>query len=107
MQSIRCTNTKSLDPWEETLCNPEYNYLAIFPDDRKVQGIVCFVRFFFDYHGVAHFESVNEISLDYYYRKTRIVHKKNPIAETLLKAVSEYYACAGSKFRIAEKMMRR
>ena len=101
VQSIRCANTKSLTPYEETLCNPEYNYLALFPDDPAQPGRVECVPFFFDNHGTAFFEPCSEADIGYIHRKTRIIHKKDPVAETLLKAISNYY---GMPFRIAEKM---
>ena len=100
-QSIKCTNRKSLEPYEETLCNPEYIYLAVFPDDPANPGRVECVPFFFDGHGTVFFESCCEADWRYCLEKTRIVHKRDPIAETLLKTVSQYY---NASFRMVEKM---
>jgi len=90
VQSIRCTNRKDGEPLEETLCNPEYNFLALFPDDKANPGRVVCLPFFFDGHGTAHFEPYGEADWHYLLTKTRIVHKRDPIAETLLGTVSKY-----------------
>ena len=105
VQSVKCTNRKSLEPYEETLCNPEYIYLAIFPDDPANPGRVAYVPFFFDGHGTAWFESCGEADWFYCLEKTRIIHKSNPLAEKLLQAVTEYYSTdVPAKFRMVEKM---
>lgn len=101
-QSIRCTNQKKGESWAETLCNPEYNFLAIFPDDETNPGMVECLPFFFDGHGVAHFEPLTEMCMEYYYTKTKIIHKRDARCETLLKTVSEYYE--GTPFSVAEKL---
>ena len=104
VQSICCTNRKSGAPMEETLCNPEYYFLAVFPDDPANPDRVPTVRFYFDGHGVAHFEPYEEIALEYYY-KTKILHKKDPRIALLLKAVTDYYSTdCHAKFRVVEKL---
>ena len=102
VQSIRCTNQKNGESWNETLCNPEYNYLAIFPDDETNPGMVECLPFFFDGYGIPHFEPLTEMCLEYYYGKTHIIHKRDPQIEPLLKALSEYYE--NQPFRIVEKL---
>ena len=103
VQSIRCTNQKRGESLEETLCNPEYNYLALFPDDKANPGRVACIPFFFDGYGTAHFEPYCEADWAYILDKTRIVHKRDAIAETLLKTVSEYYE---TTFQMMERNMR-
>lgn len=102
VQSIRCTNHKRGESMEETLCNPEYNYLALFPDDETNPGMVECLPFFFDGHGTAHFEPYCEADWGYILGKTRIVHKWDAIAETLLKTVSAY---CESELKLMEKNM--
>lgn len=103
VQSIRCTNRRKGESLEETLCNPEYNYLALFPDDEANPGMVECLPFFFDGHGIAHFEPYGEAAWSYILGKTRIVHKRDAIAETLLETVSKY---CESELKMMEKNMR-
>lgn len=81
-------------------------YLAVFPDDKSTRGRIACVTFHFgklyDFRDdeCAIFESLCEC--DYgYYLSTKIIHKRDPRAEKLLKAVSEYYK---APFRIVEKL---
>lgn len=105
VQSIRCTNQKNGESWNETLCNPEYNYLAIFPDDETNPGMVGCVPFFFDGHGDAIFEPYGEADIGYIHGKTRIVHKRDPLSGKLLQAVTAYYSHeVPAHFRIVEKI---
>lgn len=103
VQSIRCTNQKRGESWKDTLCNPEYNYLALFPDDEANPGRVECLPFFFDWNGIAHFEPYCEADWSYLLGKTRIIHRRDPIAETLLKTVSAY---CESELKLMEKNMR-
>lgn len=79
----------------------EPSYLAVFPDDETNPGRVECLPFCIRDNGTAVFEPLCEADLWYYY-KTKIVHKNDPLADKLLKTVSEYYE--GLQFRIVEKL---
>lgn len=81
----------------------ETGFLALFPDDEANPGMVECVPFSFDGQGRAIFEPLGEADWGYLLGKTRIVHKRDPIAETLLESVSAYYE---TQFRMMEKNMR-
>lgn len=82
------------------------HYLAVFPDDKANPGRICCTPFYFGKRydflegELAIFEPVCECDYGYYY-STKIIHRKDPRAEKLLKTVSEYYK---APFRIVEKL---
>lgn len=75
-------------------------YLAVFPDDPANPGRVAFTPLYFNSHGVT-FEPYGEMDLSYYYKKTKIVHKKETVVAPLLTALNQFY---GIDFRAVEKM---
>ena len=85
-------------------------YLAVFPDDPHAPGRIACLPFYFGnlYGSYAHggeeaiFEPYCEISYGYYYKSTRIIHKRDARCEALLKTVSEYYE--GTPFDVVEKL---
>ena len=81
----------------------ETDYLALFPDDEANPGRVECLPFSFDGYGTAWFELYCEADWRYILGKTRIVHKRDAIAETLLKTVSAY---CESELKLMEKNMR-
>lgn len=74
-------------------------YLAVFPDDQAFPGRIAYVPLYFTEHGTT-FECYDEMSLDYYYGETKIVHKNNEIVKRLLNALRDFY---GDEFRAVEK----
>lgn len=80
----------------------ETDYLALFPDDEANPGRVLCLPFSFDGYGTTWFEACCEVDWRYILDKTRIVHKRDAIAETLLKTVSEYFE---TQFQMMEKYM--
>ena len=75
--------------------------LACFPDDPANPGrIACLPM---DFNGdSAVFEPFCEVSLDYYYKRTRILHKGSSAAIKCKEAIEKYY---GHSFRVVEKIM--
>lgn len=79
----------------------ENGYLALFIDDEANPGMVECVSFCFDGAGRAIFEPLTEANWRYIHGKTSIIHKRDPLSETLLQAVSAYYE---TPFKMVEKL---
>lgn len=77
-------------------------YLAVFPDVSANVGRFAAVAFHFE-DGRAVFEPFDEISHDYYFKKTRLVSKVSSEMPSLLSALKERY---GETFRAVDKIMR-
>lgn len=84
----------------------EWSYLAIFPEDPANPGRYAGIPFHFikEWNGklTAIFEASCEVSWDYYYKCTKIIHKNDPVIPDLLSAISRFYNTA---FRVCEKIM--
>lgn len=78
-------------------------YLAVFPNDEANVGHYGAVAFHFDRDGRAVFEPYGEISHEYYYKKTAVIHRSSAIVPRLLDAVQERY---DMPFRVMDKIMR-
>jgi len=77
-------------------------YLAVFPDDPVATGThLAYVAFYFNGNNKAVFEPYGEMDVSYYYKKTKIVHKKDPKARELLNTINSYF---GVEFKLAEKI---
>ena len=77
-----------------------YNYLAVFPGEQANAGRVCAVPFY-ENGGNVWFEPFCEISMAYYYAKTRLVHKNTDEARRCAEIIKRRY---GGEYRIMEKM---
>ena len=81
-------------------------YLAVFPDDKAIPGRLVCVPLYFNSNGDAIFEPCCEIDKAYYY-STHLVHRFDPEAPKLLKAITDYYSNeVPAKFRIIQKLPR-
>lgn len=73
------------------------SFLAIYPECSACPGHYAARPFHFetDWRGneKAVFESFCEVSRDYYYRNTRIVHKKDSVVKKLLSAIQQFDNC--------------
>lgn len=78
-----------------------HSFLACFPDDPANPGRICCFPLYFS-GDRAVFEPCTEVSLDYYYRRTRIVHRGNPYADLVRSAIEKY---CDTEFRVVEKIM--
>ena len=88
--------------YEWNRCTHSATYLACFPDDPACPGRIAYIAMHFNGEAVT-FEPYGEMSLDYYYQRTRIVHKFDPYARKGKEAIEKYY---GHSFRVVEKIMR-
>lgn len=76
-------------------------YLAVFPNDPCNTGRVAYMGFWFDEYGRTLFEPYGEMSLDYYYNSTKVVHRNTDVAQKCLKTIEGYY---GMMFDVREKI---
>ena len=95
---------------EKVIFRREYNqylgemtYLAVFPQCPANCGHYSAVPFYFNGESVC-FEPFCEVSWDYYYKDTWIVHKNDSIIEKLLSAIENRY---GEEYQVAEKITSR
>ena len=97
--------TKEKVIFRQDLTEGEYyesgSYLAAFPEEETNPGTILAVNFMFQ-NGKPIFCPFYELSLEYYYNKTRIIHKTAKESETLLKAIEEH---CDQEFKQVEKIM--
>ena len=84
--------------------NGRDNILAVFPVDKASPSKLGYVAFYFTQYGGAMFESYGEMSAEYYYKSTRLIHKNTETAQKCLDALRRYY---GGDYRIVEKITAR
>ena len=82
------------------------SYLAVYPGVSANPGCFAARPFHFERNWRGDektvFEPFCELSQDYYYGKTRIVHKTDPVIEKLLSAIEQF---DDEQYQVCEKMV--
>lgn len=91
-----------------TLYNPyakAWEYMAVFPEEGSNPGKLAAVvfRVWHGIGGIVHssFDSFFEVPLDFYYRRTKIIHREDPRIPELLGELEAYYR---ESFCVVEKL---
>lgn len=91
--------------------NNRINYMAVFPDDPCNPGRIAFISFYKIGEGEYIFEPYGEMSRDYYYSKTRVVHispKTTELLEVLMSYINNHniygYPVDYDSFKVMEKI---
>ena len=77
------------------------DYLAVFPDAPANPGWLAYAAFRLFEDGEAVFEPLGELSMGYYYGKTRLVRKDTEEARRCLDAIKGRF---GGDYRVMERM---
>lgn len=88
---------KEFDPYMKM-----WKYLAVFPDDVASIGMWMAVPIW-KVNNHPWRESAGEVSWDYYYNMTKVVHKKDPIVEELVEILKFFY---GGEYEVKERIAR-
>lgn len=100
--------------YEKVIFRTEWNkymkkttYIAVFPDDESKYG-VCMIPFSIE-ENAAIFEAFGEMSMEYYYKYTKLVKKNSDEAKKCLKVLTDYLNRIpnyNTNLRVMEKIMR-
>ena len=91
-----------------TFYNPytkTWEYMAVFPEEGSKPGTLAAVTFWV-WHGIGgivhrSFDPFFEVPFDFYYRRTKIIHRDDPRIPELLGELEAYYR---ESFCVVEKL---